>query len=171
VLGPWGSIKYHGQLDGQGVDYVVELGGGKLIWTLPNWRLTKLRVPMVTGFLRLASTDAPCIALGVLLHRYRGARGHHVPLPRSPDLVIVDSKVVAEAPVEFLVSGGGVTCCSCNRFQDDQQLSIMFRQLISLGFRSWLQDELMMPHIHAYIHGDTYVAPICGTYAQAPHWC
>ncbi len=54
----------------------------------------------------IASTDAPCSAIAVPLHRtwvYEEA----LRLPRNPDVVVVDSALVAAAPARFLVAGIG----------------------------------------------------------------
>jgi len=104
--------KIHAQLVGQGIDYVVGFGGGKLL-DLAKLVADKLKVPMVI-IPSLASTDAPCIALSVV-YTDGGEFEAYVPVPRSPDLVIVDSQVIAEAPVEFLVAGryGALSCRSC----------------------------------------------------------
>jgi len=54
----------------------------------------------------LASTDAPCSALSVV-YTPEGAFKRYLLLPRNPDVVLVDSKVILNAPARFLVSGMG----------------------------------------------------------------
>lgn len=54
----------------------------------------------------IASTDAPTIALSVLYSE----QGEHTDIwhyPTNPDIVLVDSRVIAQAPARFLVSGIG----------------------------------------------------------------
>jgi glycerol dehydrogenase len=54
----------------------------------------------------IASNDAPCTAVAV---RYsaQGRDPEPIGLPRNPDVVIVDSALIAKAPVRFLVAGIG----------------------------------------------------------------
>jgi glycerol dehydrogenase len=54
----------------------------------------------------VASNDAPCSALAVMYGENHKITGF-LKLRRNPDLVLVDSKVIAEAPVRFLVAGMG----------------------------------------------------------------
>ncbi len=54
----------------------------------------------------LASSDAPCSALSVV-YTAEGAVDRISYYPRNPDLVLVDTEVVAAAPRRYLVSGMG----------------------------------------------------------------
>ena len=54
----------------------------------------------------VASTDAPCSALSVI-YTEDGEFEEYRFFPRNPDLVLVDSQVVANAPVQLLVAGVG----------------------------------------------------------------
>ncbi|WP_329388433.1 glycerol dehydrogenase [Streptomyces sp. NBC_01716] len=54
----------------------------------------------------VASTDAPCSALSVI-YTENGEFEEYRFFPRNPDLVLVDSQVVANAPVSLLVAGVG----------------------------------------------------------------
>ena len=54
----------------------------------------------------VASTDAPCSALSVI-YTETGEFEEYRFFPRNPDLVLVDSQVVANAPVQLLVAGVG----------------------------------------------------------------
>lgn len=87
-----------------GADLIVGIGGGK---ALDSAKATAhaLGVP-VAIVPTLASTDAPCSALSVI-YTAEGAFKRYLVLPRNPDLVLVDTGVIAEAPVRFLVSGMG----------------------------------------------------------------
>jgi glycerol dehydrogenase len=83
---------------------VVGLGGGKAIdiakLVAHENGLPAVIVPTI------ASNDAPCSKLSVLYHedhRY----SETVTLPVNPDLVVVDSGVIARAPERFLVAGIG----------------------------------------------------------------
>lgn len=85
-------------------DVVAGIGGGKTLDTAKAVAY-KLGVP-VTIAPTIASTDAPCSALSVI-YTPEGQFKRYLILPSNPDLVLVDSKVVAQAPPRFLVSGMG----------------------------------------------------------------
>jgi glycerol dehydrogenase len=54
----------------------------------------------------VASSDAPCSALSVQ-YRENHMLDRFLLLKRNPDLVLVDSKVISEAPLRFFVAGMG----------------------------------------------------------------
>jgi glycerol dehydrogenase len=54
----------------------------------------------------IASTDAPCSALAVI-YTAEGEFKRYLILPSNPTVVLVDTRVVAQAPARFLVSGMG----------------------------------------------------------------
>ena len=54
----------------------------------------------------IAATDAPCSALSVVYSEEHVFLAYDY-LPRNPDIVMVDSEIVAKAPARFLVSGMG----------------------------------------------------------------
>ena len=87
-----------------GADVAVAVGGGSTIDAVKAaGHLAGIRwanCPTV------ASTDAPCSALSVI-YTEDGEFEEYRFFPRNPDLVLVDSQVVANAPVELLVAGVG----------------------------------------------------------------
>lgn len=87
-----------------GADVVAGIGGGKTADTAKVAAVRNgARIAVVPT---IASTDAPCSAIAV---RYspEGVMQEAISLPRNPDIVIVDSALVAKAPVRFLVAGMG----------------------------------------------------------------
>lgn len=84
-------------------EFVVAIGGGKAIDT-GKIVADRLNVP-VAVVPTIASTDAPCSSCAVIYDR-----GEVVSVARqrrNPDLVLVDTEIIANAPVRFLVSGMG----------------------------------------------------------------
>ena len=87
-----------------GARLIIGVGGGK---TLDTARAISnaLALPIVTCA-TLASTDAPCSALSVV-YTDDGSFERLQLYPRNPDLVLVDTAVIAKTPRRFLVSGMG----------------------------------------------------------------
>lgn len=85
-------------------DVLVAIGGGSVVDAVKaaadDAGVRCVVVPTV------ASTDGPCSAQAVLYDDEGGLVGYRH-LPRNPDLVLVDTQLVANAPVRFLVAGIG----------------------------------------------------------------
>jgi glycerol dehydrogenase len=96
--------RLRGVAEREGASVVVGVGGGKAMDTAKavgheagvNWSC----VPTIV------STDTPTSALSVI-YTDGGVFEEYMLLPRSPDLVLVDTQVAANAPVRFLVAGMG----------------------------------------------------------------
>lgn len=95
---------FEGELSKTTVDVFVGVGGGKTIDTTKVLaeRFSKPVIIVPT----VASTDAPCSGLSVI-YKDSGEHSHEIFLKKGPDVVLVDSAVIAKAPVRFLVSGMG----------------------------------------------------------------
>lgn len=89
---------------GMGASVIVGMGGGK---TLDTAKATGANLKSPVAIVpTLASTDAPCSSL-VVIYTAEGEFKRYLMVPRNPDLVLVDSAIIAAAPVRFLVSGMG----------------------------------------------------------------
>jgi glycerol dehydrogenase len=86
------------------VDCIVAVGGGKCIDAGKSVAY-RLGVPVVVCP-SLASNDAPCSALSIM-YTPKGVYSGVEFFPHSPSLVAVDTQIVAEAPVRYLVAGMG----------------------------------------------------------------
>jgi len=89
---------------GGSAEVLVGIGGGKTLDTAKavahNLKIPVAIVPTI------ASTDAPCSALSVI-YTPEGEFKRILFLPKNPDLVLIDSRIIASAPARFLVSGMG----------------------------------------------------------------
>lgn len=88
----------------RGATVIIGAGGGKCLDTA-RAVAAALDLPVV-NCPTLASSDAPCSALSVV-YTEDGVVDRYLFYPRNPDLVLVDSSVVAAAPARFLVGGMG----------------------------------------------------------------
>jgi glycerol dehydrogenase len=89
---------------GRGSNIVVGVGGGKAIDTakITAYKISSPVVIVPT----IASTDAPCSANSVIYTENDEFKRYLI-LPKNPDIVLVDTGIIARAPVRFLVSGMG----------------------------------------------------------------
>lgn len=88
----------------QGAQAIVGVGGGKALDTAKAVAHAR-RIPVLI-VPTLASTDAPCSALSVI-YTPEGVFSRYLLLPQNPNVVLVDTEVIAAAPPRFLVSGMG----------------------------------------------------------------
>ena len=97
-------VRVEGLAKAQSAAVVVGVGGGKTIDTAKVAACaTGARLAVVPT---IASTDAPCSAIAVR-YTQNGVYQEAISLPRNPDVVVVDSAIIAKAPARFLIAGVG----------------------------------------------------------------
>lgn len=88
----------------QGARVIVGAGGGKVLDTA-RAVAADLDLPVV-NCPTVASSDAPCSALSVI-YTAEGAVQEYRIYRKNPDLVLVDTRVIAQSPPRLLVAGMG----------------------------------------------------------------
>ncbi len=87
-----------------GAQTITALGGGK---TLDAAKAVAARAGVPVAMVpTIASTDAPCSSV-CIIYTPEGIFQRVDLLPRNPDLVLVDTEVIAKAPARFLAAGMG----------------------------------------------------------------
>lgn len=107
----FGGTSSNGEIDrltelgnAAGADLVIAVGGGAAI-DAGKAVSHRMQAPVIVVPTTVA-TDAPCSALSVV-YRDDGSFKSYLQLRRNPDCILVDTELIARAPVRFLVAGMG----------------------------------------------------------------
>jgi len=151
------------------VEFVAGLGGGKTLDTAKaiahELGVSACVVPTI------ASTDAPCSSLSVI-YTPEGKFKRYLKLRKNPDLVMVDTRVIANAPVRFLIAGMGDALAtwfeaeSCkNKYAQNlagglgsmtafSLARLCYDILLEYGIYAKISCEAHVVETHSYYHGE-----------------
>lgn len=111
--------RFRDMIKEKSIDVVVGVGGGSAIDTAKAAAYhEKKKIAVIPT---VAATDAPCTGLSVI-YQDDGSFDSYLFYPQNPDLVLVDSQVIANSPVDFLVAGMGdalatyIEALACQKF-------------------------------------------------------
>lgn len=147
------------QVNSMSLNVIIGIGGGKALDTAKAVAYyAKLPVIVVPT---IASTDAPCSALSVL-YSDDGQFERYLYLRSNPNIVIIDSLVIAKAPSRLLVAGMGDALATyfearaCQR-SNAQTIAGGTCSLAALNLANLCYETLLSNGIHAKLSVDHHV--------------
>lgn len=156
---------------------VVGVGGGKTIDTAKAVAyyedLPVVIIPTV------AATDAPCTALSVV-YTDEGEFSEYLFYPTNPEAVIVDTAIIANAPVRFLVAGMGdalgtyFEARACKRSNSPTLVlagmtqagfgiaKLCYETLLECGYEAKLavEKKVVTPAVEKIVEANTYLSGV-----------
>ena len=176
-----------GEAKRSGADVMVGVGGGKIFDTAKAVAYEANMAVIIAP--TIAATDAPCSGLSVI-YTEDGAVEQYLFLNRNPNLVVMDTEVIAKSPVRLTVSGMGdalatyfearaVSRCDGKNFAEGQQCRasmalarLCYDMLLENGTQARLALEkgAVTPAVEAVIEANTLLSGLgfeCGGLAAA----
>jgi glycerol dehydrogenase len=141
------------------VDVLVGMGGGKTIDTA-KIAADRLGIPVII-VPTIASTDAPCSGCAVL-YSEEGFFQSVYYQKMNPQLVLVDTTVIADSPTRFLISGMGDALAtwfearSCDRTRSANECG-GYSTMAGLNLARLCYDTLLMYGSAAKIAGEKHI--------------
>lgn len=159
------------------IEVIGGIGGGSAIDTAKaSAYYEKLPVVIIPT---VAATDAPCTGLSVI-YNDDGTFSNYIFYPKNPDTVIVDTSIIAKAPVKFLIAGMGDAlgtyfearaCLKTNSPSLENGgitksamalCKLCYDTLLADGYKAKLAVEqgLLTPAVEAVIEANTYLSGV-----------
>lgn len=159
------------------IDVVVGLGGGSAIDTAKATAYYSNRPVVILP--TIVATDAPCTGLSVI-YNDDGSFNKYIFYPNNPDIVIVDSNIIVNAPVKFIVAGMGDALATYFEWRAAKRTgslsleqggisnaagalcTLCFETLLEYGLQAKLAVErkIVTPAVDAIIEAATYLSGV-----------
>ena len=124
----------------QGFDYVIGIGGGKIV-DLSKAIANEKNIPYVI-IPSIISTDAPVTSRSVIYNT--DGSSYAIKYNKSPDLIIVDLNLICDAPIRFFISGIGDAITT--KFEADANARFRRRNLIKGNYISTELGNVISDH-------------------------
>jgi len=159
------------------IEVICAIGGGSAIDTAKATAYYE-RLPVVI-IPTVCATDAPCTGLSVIYHD-DGTFANYIFYPKNPDVVFVDSSIIVNAPVRFLVAGMGDAlgtyfearmCVKTNSPSLENGgvtksamalCELCYETLLADGYKAKkaAEQKLLTPAVEAIIEANTYLSGV-----------